>query len=319
MKNSQDQMSEVFLNIEADLGTTGLLMLVFDMIVKSAKDYKVQDVEKFYDQLQELICMVKNTKPRIGIVIYYLSEIWDQMRKQKAKFKTMGNVVAALEEIVKEKIKETEVDANRLVEYGVDLVEDEDSILVQSHSKVVLRILEKAWQQGKKFRVVVAEQELEKTKDNIQFLYERKIPFTVVPEFMLSHIEHEINKVFLGALTLNNNYCFVTDAGTSSVVAEFHQERIPIYMFVVTKKFSLWENPITHHTYKTVQKKIEKRTKDILTYERIKFSHDRVNLDSVDWVITEKGKSIPKAVRKMYQEKFAEYQEWRKNHFCIEM
>lgn len=311
------QLGDIFRTIEADLGTTGLLNLVLEVIVKAAKDFRGKQVDGFLKQLRELFILIKNTRPRIGIVIYYLFEIWDEIDKRRKSITNMEELVVMLEDISNLLLKESESDICSLIENGVKCIKDNDSILIHSHSKTVLRIIEKAFKQKKKFRIILAEQEEEKTHDIINFLHMHGISFQVVPEFMLSHIENEVTKVFLGAITLNKNYNFVADSGTRAVVSEFHHEHIPLYNFLVTKKFSLWEDPVKHHTYKVVQKKIEKHSKNILEYEKIKFSHDRVPLDSFDYVVTEKGVFSPKEIEGLYEKMFKERTQWRKRHFPV--
>jgi translation initiation factor eIF-2B subunit alpha len=309
-----DQLSVVFRNIEAEIGATAMVRMALKIIVEAAKNFEAKSVDDFLEQFREMVCMIKQTKPRIALMIYYICELWDRLMEFEGGLKSVEEIIGILENNVDLLIKETEVDGRKLVESGVSCIDDSDTILVHSHSKVVLKTINEAWQAGKQFRVVVAEQNEEKTMDIITFLQENKVPFTVVPEYMLSHVEKEVTKLFLGCITFTDDYEFVTDAGTSSVVSEFHHADIPVYMFVSTKKFSLWKGTIKHHTHKMVQKKVHTSAKEILTYERIKFSHDRVPMRLVDKVVTEDGVGSPEKVKNLYDQRFEEYKQWRERH-----
>jgi hypothetical protein len=56
-----------------------------------------------------------------------------------------------------------------------------------------------------------------------------------------------------------------------------HYANKPVYMFLSTKKFSLWKSEanIDHTVYKT--KDVTSVDKKINPYKRVKFSHDRVD------------------------------------------
>jgi translation initiation factor 2B subunit (eIF-2B alpha/beta/delta family) len=311
----KEQISKTFLDVEAELGTTGLCKIVLESFIESLDNFKCTKVDDFMEQFKELALIIKNTKPRMGIVIYYICEIWDQIEENRSKFKTVDDLKLFLSKISKKLIGEIKQDSDKVKDLGANYIEDGDSILIHSHSKTVLDIIQKAKKQRIKFKVVVAEQEAEKTMDIIKFLRKTDIDFVVVPEFMLSHIEDQVSKVFLGGLTFNDKYYFVTDAGTNSLVAEFHGIHIPIYIFLTTTKFSLWNSSEEHSTHKVKQVKTCKSLKDILCYDRIKFSHDRINIDSLDFMVTEEGTFTPKEAKALFDKKLKERKKWQEKHF----
>lgn len=311
----KEQLSDVFRHIESDLGTTGLSLLVLESVTEAAEGFK-GNVDHFFHQLKELLLIVKNTKPRIAIVISYFCEIWDELMSRKEVINNMDDLKRTLRDISELMLKENESDALKIIHNATAHINDGDSILIHSHSRMVLRTIEAAHRAKKKFRVILAEQEEEKTLDMIHFLQDNKIHFFSIPEFMLSHVENEVTKVFLGSLTLNSEHNFVTDAGTNSVVSEFHHAKIPIYMLISTRKFALWESDTKQHTYKVTQKKKEKHPGKELTYNRIKFSHDRIPVDLLDYVITEDGTYSPKQIEKLFDERFQTREDLRKRHFA---
>jgi translation initiation factor 2B subunit (eIF-2B alpha/beta/delta family) len=119
---------------------------------------------------------------------------------------------------------------------------------------------------------------------------------------MLSHIHDQIDMVFFGALTLKDTMNFVMNPGALSIITEFHLEKIPIYMFMGTDKFSLWKSKkrgeifIHKHKRTHIHKPIE--------YERIKYSHDRVPAKLFKKIVTNEGVLTPLKLKKVFNEAF---------------
>ena len=310
-----DQMSLLIRNMEAELGTTEMMRIMIDQVSGASDYFKVESVDEFFEAFEHLMMLVKSTKPKIGILIYYFCEIWDRLAESKNKFKSVENIKSELKKITAGILTENANDNENLVKNGVECVKKGDKILVHSHSRVVLKVLVAAKKKKIDFSVVVAEQNEEKTDDIIEFLQENDIEFTVVPEFMLSHLEKEITKVFLGCVTFNDDHEFIADAGTNSVVSEFHHVSIPVYMFVTTKKFALWKSPDKEHSHKVVQKNKYKSVKKLISYDRIKFSHDRISLGLLDNVVTEQGVFLPKNTGILFDKMLKERGEWIERHF----
>jgi len=310
-----EQLSTIFRQIESDKGTSVLSEMVLNGIVESFDAFEAKSVDDFYDQFRHLLLTFKTTKPRIGILIFHMCEIWEELQDKKKQIKNLDELKEVLTKAVESLINDGRKEKTSLISHGLECIEDGDSILIHSHSGTVMQLMEDAHNAKKKLRVVLAEQEEEKTEDMIWFLQTRRIPFIVVPEYMLSHVETEVNKVFLGAITFNNQYTFITDAGTTSVVSEFHHAKVPIYMFLTEKKFSLWDATKKHQTYKVTQKRTDFHPEKVVTYERIKFSHDRVPVDLVDFVVTENGIFSPDKIQKQFDEKYKCYANWRTKYF----
>jgi len=175
------------------------------------------------------------------------------------------------------------------------------TILIHDHSHTVQDVLIHYKAQGKKFNVIIAEQDYEKTHDNIERLHKAGIEFTVVPAYMLSHVHDQIDMVFFGALTLKDSMDFVLNPGALSLVTEFHVEKIPVYIFLGIDKFSLWKSKkrseifIHRHTRQHADKPIK--------YERIKYSHDRVPSKYFKKIITNEGVLTPVELKQVFDEK----------------
>jgi len=85
-----------------------------------------------------------------------------------------------------------------------------------------------------------------------------------------------------------------------------------------TKKFSLWQTEVKKdHTVHKL-KQITSNDHRIKPYDRIKFSHDRVEVELFDNIITEKGIMTPDQVKEDYDESYKKRKLWRDKHFVCE-
>jgi len=206
-----------------------------------------------------------------------------------------------MRKIAKEIVKDIKYHSQDLIKQSEKINVEGKTILIHDHSHTVRDVLTHFKKMGKKFKVVVAEQDFDKTHDNIEYLFSAGIPFQVVPSYMLSHVHDRIDMLFFGALTLKDTMTFVMDPGTHGIISEFHVAKTPIHMFIDTDKFSFWKSKkregifIHEHTRAHHAKPIE--------YERIKYSHDRVPSELFTKVITDKGVFKSEELKDVYKEK----------------
>lgn len=316
-KNSQttEQLSNIFRAIEEERGSIKLAEFVMESLETTLDAIKINDIDNLYRQFNQLFEAIRNTQPRISLVIYYFFDLWEELEKNKPNIKSIEEFKKVIIRTTKRIQEDSERDFKDIVKIGAELVNDNDVVLVHSHSLTVREVLATAARKGKKFRVIIAEQETDKTIAMVDFFTNAMIPFTVVPEYMLSHISENVTKVFFGATTLDQEQQFICDAGSYSVLAEFHAEEIPNYMFLSTKKFSLWQTSKKHETYKTTQNRIYSTTKKILNYERIKFSHDRVPAELFNSIVTEIGIMTPDKIKEIYLTRYEKQEEIRQKFF----
>lgn len=308
-----NRFSQVMGEIEKDLGTKDLNALMLNAIRDALQNCRIATVESLKKQMEELIHIFNNTEPRYAIVIYNMYTIYDGIRDLLQESDGRHDYKQYRKKIVRivdRIIKKSRQDKRAILHNAESINVDGKTVLIHDHSHTVQDVLHHLRRKGQRFRVIVAEQDMDKTLSNIELLTEHKIPFQVVPAHMLSNIENEIDMCFFGALTLKSTYDFVVDTGTNAIISEFHLQRTPIYFFLSSTKFALWKARKKEavkrnvHTRKHPCKKIH--------FERFKFSHDRVPLSSVDFTVTEEGIFKPHELKKLYQEKFRAHAELTK-------
>ncbi|MCF7830695.1 translation initiation factor eIF-2B [Candidatus Gracilibacteria bacterium] len=299
MQKKIDLLSKLLLELEADLGTSDTTLLVLDSLKKSLQHFPSQTSNLFHAQLQELTNVVCSTTPKFGILNFYFQKIITDFEKLSPP---PENPKEFLIQEIKNVVDQIEQNKRKLLEYAEKIDIEGKNILIHDHSHTVHAVLQHLKAKGRKFKIVIAEQEHDKTQQNIEVLHETGIPFQVIPAYMLSHVHENIDMAFFGALTLKNTMDFVMDPGSHGVISELHTTKIPIYCFLKTSKFSLWkskerEEVFYHrHTRTHCTKNIE--------YERIKYSHDRVPAEFFSTIITNEGLFTPKQLQNLFKHNF---------------
>ncbi|MBA4336869.1 hypothetical protein C0416_03825 [bacterium] len=299
-----DQKTEIFSqllrDLEVQLGSRDLTEMVLLSLVDSIKAFSGKGFNSFCKQYEDFTLMIENTEPKFGIFQYYFGILKNEITKNCSISGNDDWRDYAIE-VVDKILASTRRQKKKILENAEKIDVEGKTILIHDHSHTVHDILAHLKAKKKKFKVIIAEQDFEKTHDNIERLHGEGIPFMVVPAYMLSHMYENIDMAFYGALTLKDTMHFVMDPGAQSIVAEFYLEKIPVYMFLGTDKFSLWKSKSRGEIFVHKQTK-EHKTKPI-SYERIKYSHDRVPAKYFDKTITNEGIFTPEELKKLFDEK----------------
>jgi translation initiation factor 2B subunit (eIF-2B alpha/beta/delta family) len=185
----------------------------------------------------------------------------------------------------------------QVIEHGVNLVEDGDSIVVHTASSDVTNMLIRAKEVLKKnFKLIILKQDFVKTKLLVKTLSKARIDLLVVPEYSLSHYIEKANKLFIGAVSITPDAKVVAAIGTANIVGLCHINKVPVYLFANSLKFSYHPSSSQRIHTKTVS-----TSQDDVSYMLTTHSHDIVDLKLVDHLVTEDGK-----IAKPFMEKYAQ-------------
>lgn len=314
----RERLSQLILELEGKLGTRDMVDMILDALLDTVNYFNMQDDKKFCKQFEEIVKDIKNTRPRIGLLIEDFHEIWQEIAREEHCKKHKDEPCLKCQDLKKaiakkvHHLKQQNREEKRAIKENVlKTIKKGDTILIHTYSHTVIDSLKYAIKK-KRFSCIIAEQEHEKTMAMIRELHKARIPFKVIPEHMLSHIEEEVDKVFIGAVTLNSFHFVVSNAGTMAVASEF-QGKKPIYLLMGTRKCSFWKAQEHHHSHK--EKQIKSHIHHPITYNRIKFSHDRIPLEMFDHIITEKGKMTAPKMLDFYKKEYKKRKTWRKLFF----
>lgn len=289
-------LNHLLVNIDRSYGARALGYDFLDALKASLEVYQhADDHGKIKKVLNELTVDVYNCRPRIALILRYSRLICKFVSENKTS--TGPDVIEYIDSL----IQETQQVSDELVKNSLKLIRKNSSILIHTHSNTVNRILEYCVDQKKTPKIIVAAQEEKKTFDLIRKIKKLGLEFSVVPEYVLAHIADDISFALFGALTYNCHDECVMSPGSAAIIAELHHLEIPCYIAMATDKFSLWKDLKKHHTLKRVNMRAMKKEK--FEYEKLTFSHDRVPLNWIDGLITEKGICSAKKVRSMFKKR----------------
>lgn len=303
--NDREHFNALLIGMEHDVGTRDTCIHFLASLQTALLETKFKSAEDARAQFSAFYEMFTHLKPRMAIIQHYLDNVLECACTTDRQ--TLTELLQVMVEVIQRAEKDNELHNDELKHRALHAIPGNGRILIHSHSHTVLDTLDLAKHTHKKFSVIVAEQEASRTLDIAKFLNERQIPFTVVPEYMLSSVEMDISCMLIGAVTLKHDMHFVVDAGTKAVVSEMNAAKIPVFLMLTTNKFSYWKTKPALQTQKTVKSIAHPHAH--FSFERVKFSHDRLPLSQVNHIITEEGIFSPKDLMKHYKQKLAEYQE----------
>lgn len=295
-------LSKVLREMESDIGTRDLAALVLKALKNSIEVLKTHGKDSFCQEFKNLVEVMGSTEPKFGILNYHFSNLHKKLREDICSRDLSDEQVKKLLTAEIDKIlNEWKKSRHGLIENSDNIDVEGKTILIHDHSHTVQDVLVHYKNRGKKFKVVIAEQDFEKTHSNIERMHKAGISFEVVPAYMLSHVHKEIDMLFFGALTLKDTMDFVMDPGTLGIISEFHVEHIPTYMFIDSAKFSLWKSQKRGDIF--IRRDTRKHVGGLIEYERVKYSHDRVPAELFKKIVTEQGVYTPEALAKLFSDK----------------
>ncbi len=282
--NKQDRkiLYSLFREHGNNLGISKATLVALRAIIESMKELTCtrSDFTKCYGELAEAI---KNTEPKIIPLIHILEQFEIEIKKY------LGSDIEVIKNraigIILKKIKLMESNIQNIVKHGRKYVLDNDVIIVLSPSPVITSILVQAKNKlNRKFRVIVLQQNIVRTKQLVSALKDTNIEYLMIPEYNLSHYLEEATKQFIGAVTVTKDQKILAQVGTANAVSLSHLHNTTVYLFACTLHFS-------HHlsTDQLIYKKDVTMKQNNFNYCLTTHSHDIVDLKLVDHVITEFG------------------------------
>lgn len=292
-------LNNLFITIDRSYGARTLGYDFLSALKQTLKAFEFNDdPKKVRRALEELSQAVYDSRPRIALILRYEREVLDFVQTKK-DFELM-DIIKFIENLE----DQMRVRSNTLIDHGTELIKKNSTILLHSSSHTVFKILASAIEKGGiPEKIIIAGQDEQKTNALIKKVKQLNVPFFVVPEFVVSHIEREIDFALFGALTFNCHDEFVMSPGSNAVISELNNLKVPCYIAMETDKFSLWKDQKKHHTLKSIHMHTTKDQN--ICYEKLIFSHDRVPLNWITGIVTEHGLSTPAKIKKMYTEMLA--------------
>lgn len=283
MKNKDKKiLCSLIRDHEDSIGSSRLTMLALKAFVESIKEVRcpLDKVRKLY---LELAVAIKNTEPKVIPLIHLIEEFEKEMGDE------MGDDVHQLKDkaikILESKHEKIKSKIGKVIENGLTCISDGDVIVVHTASFDLTNMIVLAKEVlQKRFKVIVLKQDFTKTKKLIKKFSKAGVDMQVIPEYSLGHYIDQVDKLFIGSLSVTDDMKVVTSIGTTNVVSLCHLNQLPVYMFSNTLKFS--HRPSSQQR---IHKKVEIKDHDDCSYRLETYSHDTLDLKHVDFLITEDG------------------------------
>ena len=291
-EKDKEILYKLFRDHEDVRGSSRMAMLAMRSFIESIKDLRC-NASEIKELITELCDAIKHTEPRIVPLIHMIKAFETEMAGHYGEDleKTKNEAIRILQE--KHDLLRSKVE--QVIEHGVNLVEDGDSIVVHTASSDVTNMLVRAKEVLKKnFKLIILKQDFVKTKLLVRTLSKAKIDLLVVPEYSLSHYIEKANKLFIGAVSITPDAKVVAAIGTANIVGLCHINKVPVYLFANSLKFSFHPSSSQRIHTKTVS-----TSQDDVKYMLTTHSHDIVDLKLVDHLVTEDGK-----IEKPFMEKY---------------
>ena len=283
MKEKDKQiLYKLFRDHEDVLGSSRMALLALRSFMTSIADVNC-DAAAIKDLVTELCETVKQTEPRIVPLIHLIKAFEIEMKPHYGK--DLQTVKAEAIRILQQKHDQLETGVGKVIEHGVKLVEEGDTLIVHTASFDVINMLVMSREVfHKHFKVIILKQDFVKTKLLIKTLSRAKVELRVVPEYSLSHYVEQANKLFIGAVSITHDAKVVAAIGTANIVSLCHLSKVPIYLFANSLKFSQHPSSSQRIHTKTVTK-----SHDDVKYVLTTYSHDIVDLNLIDHLVNEEG------------------------------
>jgi translation initiation factor 2B subunit (eIF-2B alpha/beta/delta family) len=267
---------------EDTVGSSRVTMMALEAFVASIRRVRcgMDEARALYIELSEAL---KNTEPKVIPLIHLIEEFEEEVRKAG------GTTIEAVKEraiaILQVKHAKIAAKVDQAIEHGLACIDDGDTIIVHTLGHDVTNMLKRAREElQKNFKVIVLKQDLAKTRRLIKSLSTAGIDMEIVPEYGLIHYIEQSNKVFMEALSITEDMKVVCAVGSANILSLCHLNRLPIYLFANTLKFS--HRPSSHQQ---IHRKVEAHTHDDVCYDLVTHSHDTVDLRLIDFFVSENG------------------------------
>lgn len=266
------------------IGAANLTTMALHALVRAVRSVHVSSTEELRERLDQAIGRIRLTRPRLIALIDLLLAFRQELDPHLAS-EDVETVREWAVELLEQKIALYEEKRDAVTRQGLEHVSPGDTILVHSASSVVTNILVEATRSlGPTFHVLVLQLDPVRTPDVARALEAAAIPHLVVPMHDLCHYQHEVDKLFIGALTITPDHKMVAPVGTAAVVSICHLAGIRSYLFANTLHYSV--GPASSQEIHTERQRV---AGPVAPYDVTTHSHDVVDLELIDVIVNEHG------------------------------
>eukprot|EP01121_Diplochlamys_sp_Union-15-3_P015333 TRINITY_DN504_c0_g1_i3.p1 TRINITY_DN504_c0_g1~~TRINITY_DN504_c0_g1_i3.p1 ORF type:complete len:487 (+),score=97.88 TRINITY_DN504_c0_g1_i3:36-1496(+) len=254
------------------------------------------------NKLKPIIQYLTDSRPiSIGmgnVIKFFKTKIGQTIHMPLAEAKEF--LIQEIETFIQERITAAD---EVIAKHGVSKITDGDVILTYGSSHCVETMIKKAFDMGKKFKVIIVDSRpLFEGKVLLKRLIKHGLDCTYVLLTGLSYMLRSVSKVFLGAHAMLSNGAMVSRVGSAVVAMMAHAFNVPVIVVTQTYKFtervqldSICFNELDDPD-KLVTSFTLKGYKELPNLKIVNMIYDVTPIENVTLVITEVGMIPPTSV-----------------------
>ncbi|HEX9886991.1 MAG TPA: hypothetical protein VGA70_10915 [Longimicrobiales bacterium] len=284
MSDDNRQMLDELLRYHSGVrGSARITILGLQALIRAFEDVRATPRE-MGGLLAEVLAAVRSSRPKLIALIDLLAMFEEEFRPHLDDTDMVVAKEAAIR-LLQEKIELYQSKAAAVTRHGLEHISSWNTILVHSASSVVTNILIEATRTlDLTFRVLVLQLDPVRTPQVARTLEEERIPHLIVPMHDLCHYQKDVDKLFLGALTITPDRKVVAPVGTAAVVSICHLAGIRSYLFANSLHYSKGVA-----STQQILKQREEVEEAASSYQVTRHSHDLVDLALIDVIVNEYG------------------------------
>ncbi len=246
-------------------------------------------VEKFIEEIRQVAEQLASARPNITPIAYYANQFLYQILT-KSKIETDADAVRRFAESKGKELLKTATKAfSKTVEYACSIIGDLETVITCSYSSTVCQVLEQAHQRETRFRVLIAESKFgDKAYGELAAieLMKHQILAEIIPDASINFRISRADKALVGADSITGDGYLINGKPTLLLAQAAKSKNIPFFIACESSKFTI-------RGYVSKSAELEPR-------------FDRIPLNLITGIITEKGTMLPSLVMSYIEEKAEE-------------
>lgn len=237
--SSEKSSEEIFEDIKNNeiKGASAIARTTAKAIKFRANETSADSLEGFQNEISSFGHKIIENKPSMSSIFNTVNSILSSMKGVK-NIDSVEKLRKTVVEKADELMEESETALEKEAEYGSNLIDSGDTILMHSYSSSVLKILKKAKENDKKINVITTESRpLYEGHATVSELLEASIPTTLIIDAAIGRFIEDADKILVGADSVLVDGTVVNKIGTRPLAVLARENNTPVYVATETFKF----------------------------------------------------------------------------------
>jgi len=270
-------------------GASWLALHTINTLNLAVSQSQAATVKEFVGEIRLVAEELASARPNITPIAYYANQFLHQILTRCQTETDVESVKRFVESKGKELLKTATKAFSKTVEYASSMISDLDTVVTCSYSSTICQVLEQASQREARFRVLVVESKFgDKAYGKLTAteLKKHQILVELIPDASINFLISKADKALVGADSITGDGYLINGKPTLVLAQAAKSKNIPFFVACESSKFTI-------RGYVSKSTELEPR-------------FDKVPLNLVTGIITEKGTMLPGLVLSYIEEKSEE-------------